>query len=78
MLEVGGGLDLLHEPLGAKDRREFGPQYLDRHLALVLEVLGEVDGGRPAAAEFALDGVAVGEGGFEAIELCVGHGRGSW
>ena len=36
--------------------------------ALVLEILGEVDRGHTAAAHFLLDGIAVGEGGFETVE----------
>ena len=38
MLEIGGGRDLLEKPLGAEDRREFGPEYLDRDFPLVPEV----------------------------------------
>ena len=40
MLEVGGSLDLLHEPLGAQYGGEFGTQDLDGDFALVLQVLG--------------------------------------
>ena len=36
-------------------------------LALVLEVLCEIDRGHAASAEFFLDGVAVGEGHFQAV-----------
>ena len=61
MLEVGGGLDLGQEPLGADDRGQLGAQHLDRHLAVVLEVLGEVDRGHAAGAQLPLDAVAVGE-----------------
>ena len=31
-------------------------------------IAGEVDRGHPARTQFFLDGVAVGEGGFEAVE----------
>ncbi len=72
MLQVGGDLDLFEEPLGAEDGCEFGPQHFHRHLAVVLQVLGEIDRGHAARAEFFLDGVAVGEGGFETVEG-VGH-----
>ena len=65
MLEVGGGLDLGQEPLGADHGGELGAQHLERDLAVVPEVLGEVDGGHAARAELALDAVAVGEGGCE-------------
>ncbi len=39
-----------------------------------VSAFGEVDGGHASGAEFPLDGIAVGEGGFEAGEL-VGHGE---
>ena len=55
-----------HEPLGAEHGGELGLEDLERDLAVVLEVLGEVDGGHAALAQLALDAVAVGEGGGEA------------
>ena len=72
MLEVGGRLDLAQEPLGADDRGEFGPQHLDCHLAVVLEVLGQVHGGHAALAELALEAVAVRQG-FGQAGKDVGH-----
>ena len=66
MVEPGGDLDLGEEPLDAQDRAEFGPEDLERHLAVVLEVGGEVDRGHAALAEHALDAVAVGQGGRQA------------
>ena len=67
MLQVGDGLDLAEEPLGADDGREVGPEDLDGDLALVAEVAGEVDGGHAALAQLALDAVAVGEGRPESL-----------
>ncbi len=58
--------DLLHEPLGTEDRREFGTQHLERDLAVVPKIVREVHGRHAAAPEFPLDSVAVGEGGREA------------
>ena len=72
MLELGGDLDLAQEPLGTDDRGELGMQHLDGDLAVVLEVLRQVDGGHAAPAELALDQVAVGQGGGEAGKG-VGH-----
>ena len=72
MLEPGGDLDLAGEPLGAERGGELGAEDLHRDLAVVLQVLGEVDGGHAALAELALDAVAVGEGGLEAGHR-VGH-----
>ena len=46
--------------------REFGAEDLDGDLAVVLEVVGEVDGGHAARAELAFEAVAVGEGGGQA------------
>ena len=72
VLEVGGELDLGQEPLGADHGGELGAQQLERHLAVVLEVLGEVDGGHAAGADLTFDPVAVGEGYLEAA-LELGH-----
>ena len=65
MVELGGDGDLAEEPLGAERVGEFRVEDLDRHRAIVLEVVREVDGGHAALAELALDAVAVGEGGGE-------------
>ena len=67
MLQIGGNLYLFEEPLGAEDGSQLGPQNFHRHLAVVLEVCGEINRGHTASAEFLLDSVAVGEGGFETV-----------
>ncbi len=67
MLEAGGGLDLLDEPVGAQHRREFRLQDLERDLAVVLEILGQEHRGHPTCAELALDAVAVGQSRGEAV-----------
>ena len=61
-------LDLREEPLGADDGGELGAEHLDGDLAVVAEVLGEVDGGHAALAQLALDPVAVGQGRAEGIQ----------
>ena len=61
MLQAGCELDLAQEPLGAQRARELGVEHLEGHRAVVLEIAGEVDGGHAAAAELALDAVAVTE-----------------
>ena len=66
MLQVGGGPDLADKPLRADHGGQLGAQHLDRHLAIVAEVVRQVDGGHPARTELALDAVAVGEGGGKA------------
>ena len=61
MLEPGGELDLAQEPLGAQRRGELGVQHLERDGAVVPQVVREVDRGHAAAAELALELVAVRE-----------------
>ncbi len=61
MLQVGGDLDLGQESLGAEHRGQLRPQHLDRDLAVVLQVLGEIDRGHAALAQLPLDAVAVGQ-----------------
>ena len=65
MLEVGGDLDFLEEPLGTEDSSQLGSEDLHRHLAMMLQILGEVDRRHATRPELALDPVAVGEGGRE-------------
>ncbi len=67
VLEIGGRLDFLDEPFGAEEGSELRPQHFDRHLAAVLQGFGGVDRCHAARAEFFLDGIAVGEGGLEAV-----------
>ena len=64
VLEVRGGLDLREEPLGADRSGQLRPQHLHRDLAVVLQVLGEVDRRHPAPAHLPLDAIAVGEHGL--------------
>ena len=47
---------------------QFGLQHLDRHLAVVLEVFGEVDRGHAAGTDFVLDGIAVRKGSFQSFD----------
>ena len=72
MLQLRRGPDLAQEPLAAERRAEVGMQHLDGDVAIVLEVVREIDGGHAAGAELALDAVAVGEGGRESRER-LGH-----
>jgi hypothetical protein len=67
VLQPGGGLDLGQEPLRAQRRRQLGVEHLDGHLAVVPEIVRQVDRGHAAGAELALDAVAVGERGGEAL-----------
>ena len=63
MLELGGELDVAEKPLGAEALGQFGLEGLDGDLPVVPAVVGEVDGGQSASAEFAFDAVG-GRRGF--------------
>ena len=63
VVEAGGDPDLVEEPLGTEHGGQLGPQHLERDLAVVLEILGEIDRGHPALTQLALDPVAVDEDG---------------
>ena len=65
VLEIGGRLDFLHEPLGPEDGGELRPRDLHRDLAVVLQIVGEADVRHATFAQVAFDLVAVGEGGRE-------------
>ena len=71
VLQVGRGLDLGQEPLGANHGGQFGSQDLERDVAVVFDIVREIDGRHAAGAEFVLDGVAVGQGCGEAVDI--GH-----
>ena len=62
MIEPRRDLDLGEEALRAQHGAQLGPQHLERHLAVVLDVAREVDRGHAARAELALDGVAARQG----------------
>ena len=59
MIQVGGDLDLGQEPFGTDNRSQLRLQDLEGHLAVVLDVLGQVHGGHPALTQLTLDGIAV-------------------
>jgi len=63
MGELRRDLDLAQEPVRTHRGGQFGAQDLERDVAVVSEIFGEVDRGHPALAQLALDGVAVGKGG---------------
>ncbi len=69
VLEVGGDADLVEEPLRADDGREVGPQDLHGDVALVAQVLAEIDRGHAALAQLPLDAVVLGEGRGQAVEV---------
>ena len=66
MAEPRGDLDLAQEAIGPDGVGELRLEQLDGDLAAVPQVVGEIDGGHPAAADHALDAVAAGERRTEA------------
>ena len=58
VLQIGRRLDLGQEALGTDHRGQFGLQDLEGHFAVVLDILGQVDGRHAAFAELTLNGVA--------------------
>ncbi len=73
VLELRGEFDFLDEPLGAQGDGKLRPQHLDGDPSVELQVFCYIDRRHPASANLPLDGVAVGEGSFQAFEG-VGHG----
>ncbi len=69
MLQRGGRLDLDYKAIGAEHGSELGLEDLHRDLAIVPEVLGEVDRGHPARAKLTLDSVPVGNGVRQAARI---------
>ena len=69
MIQPGGGGHLSQKPVGPEGERQLGPKHLDRHLALVLHIVGEIYRRHAPAAELSLDGVAARERRAEAPEL---------
>ena len=65
-----GRPDLGEKPLAAERRAEVGVEHFDGDVAVVLQVVGEVDGRHAAGAELALDAIAAGERGGK---LCGAH-----
>ena len=60
MAQVGRDLDFAQEPITTQHGSEFRAQHLDCDLALVFQVVSQVDRRHPTGAEFTLDGVTAG------------------
>ena len=72
MVESRCNFDLAQETVGAEIRRQIGMKDLDRYRAVVLPILGEVDGGHAASSKLTLDAVAVGKSRLKVIQG-IGH-----
>ena len=66
MLEVRRGVDLGEDPFGAAGGGEIGLEHLERHVAVMPEVPGQIDGGHPALTKLALDAIAALDGCVQA------------
>ena len=75
MLQFRRRLDLGQESLGTERRAKVGVQDLDGDVALVLEIMREIHCGHPAGPDFALDAIAVGDGGGESSPNCCHAGN---
>jgi len=65
--EIGHRLDFPKEPLCAQGPSQLRIEHLHGDLAMMLQVLGQVDGGHPAATDLAVESITVGEGRPEAF-----------
>ena len=73
MVETGCYLNFPVEPLSTECCREFWTEDFYCHLAVELQVLGEVHRRHPPATELPLDGVAVGECSSKTALDFIGH-----
>ena len=74
MLQPRRDVDLAEESVAAEGSGQLGPKHLDRDLAVVPDVLGQVDGRHAAAAELPLEHVAIPQSVGEA-RIDWGHKR---
>ena len=61
MLEPSGDLDLAVETVGTEAMGQLGQEHFQRDRSLVLDVLGQIDRGHTAAAQLAVEQVAIAE-----------------
>jgi ribosomal protein S1 len=61
MIQARGQLNLSKKALAAERFGEIGMQQFDRDFPIVLEIVGQVDGGHPARAKPAVEAIAIGE-----------------
>jgi len=76
MLQLRGGFDFCEKPLGAECGGEIGVEDFDCDVAVVSQVVSEVDGRHSAHADFPVDAISIGEGSAEFIEgVGLAHGE---
>src|SRR5207244_3648793 len=69
--QAGRGGDLAQEAIDAEARGELGMEHLDRNRSLVLQVDRQKNCRHPAAADRAVDGVAIREAAFRRARRAV-------
>ena len=75
MIEFGGEVDLGEKPSPAQHGGQLRAEHLERDVAVVLEVVGQVDRGHAALAELVVEPVAVLKGGGQARRTQVPQDR---
>lgn len=73
MLQAGGSPDFRQKALASQHRPEVGVEDLDRHMALVPEVLRPKHRRHAAGAEMRIQDVAVGQRAGEHLEAGIVH-----
>ena len=61
MVQVGGGRDLAQKALGPESVDQLGTEHLDGYLAIMLEVMREIDRRHAACTKLAVEAVAIGQ-----------------
>ncbi|MBK6458003.1 MAG: hypothetical protein IPF87_18270 [Gemmatimonadetes bacterium] len=67
MLQIRGDADLSQKALDAQHGAELGAQHLERHLAVVPQVVGEVDGRHPAGPDLSIDAIPLTQARLESL-----------
>ncbi len=67
MMQLRRHPDLPQEPLPPQHLRQTGVEHFQRHIAVMLEVMGEINDRHAAVADLAPDGIAAVEGGRELV-----------
>lgn len=67
MVQLGCHPNLAEEPLASQHLGQLGLQYLERDVAIVLQVARQIDHGHSTMADLALDRVPAPEGGRELV-----------
>lgn len=71
MVEPGSDLYLSEKPIRSYRFSQLGPEDLDGNLAMVLDILGQVDDCHPPGTQLPLNHIAVGEGLSDIVEEVV-------